>query len=447
MTGFSKELSRGLHPDERDAFLNPLGLDAFSHVSRRAVLGATSLLLLPSVAQAMPQATQMRVHDHGAFTRLVIELSDSVEASAFLLPEPYRLVVDLPEIHWATDTVLPKTALISAVRAGVFQPGQSRLVIELGGPARLSQGFILPPTGATPWRFIVDLAPTSEDLFQFAAVPNQVTKITVQGAKQTGIAAKNQAPATPKDTAQQVDPKSLAKDKAGNRKIVVAIDPGHGGIDPGAISVSGVYEKNITLAAAQQLKAKLEATGRYRAVLTRNRDTSLVLRQRIDIARHAPADVFISLHADSISDKKIRGLSVYTLSEKASDAEAAALAERENKADLIIGMDLTKESQDVRNILIDLAQRESMNLAARLATNLISELKREVTLLRNAHRFAGLVVLKAPDIPSVLIEMGYLSNKEEQSALMKESYRGKLMNAVVKGLDLYFKDMQVAQRT
>jgi len=338
---------------------------------------------------------------------------------------------------------LPKTALINAVRAGVFQPGQSRLVIDLAQPARLSQGFLLPPTGATPWRLILDIASTSEELFQFAAVPNQVTRITAQGITQT--AAATPAPRAPEP--KPLEPKSVAKDKSGPRKIVVAIDPGHGGIDPGAISANGIYEKNITLAAAQQLKAKLEATGRYRAMLTRTRDTSLVLRQRIEIARHAPADIFISLHADSIRDKSIRGLSVYTLSERASDSEAAALADRENKADLIIGMDLSKESQEVRNILIDLAQRESMNLAARLANSLIGELRREVTLLRNAHRFAGFAVLKAPDIPSVLIEMGYLSNREDQSALMKESYRGKLMNAVVKGLDLYYKDVQVAQRS
>ncbi len=435
MSGFSKDLSHGLTADELHL------------LSRRTVLGASALVLMPAIAQAMPQATHMRVHDHGNFTRLVIELSDQVEASAFLLPEPYRLIVDMPEINWATEAVLPKTALINAVRAGVFQPGQTRLVIELAQPGRLSQGFLLPPTGATPWRLIVDIAPTSEELFQFAAVPNQVTKITVQGATQTTATAKNQAPATPRETTQQLEPKVAAKDKNGNRKIVVAIDPGHGGIDPGAIGIGGVYEKNITLAAAQQLKAKLEATGRYRAILTRQRDTSLVLRQRIEIARHAPADIFISLHADSIRDKGIRGLSVYTLSEKASDNEAAQLAERENKADLIIGMDLTKESAEVRNILIDLAQRESMNLAARLAGSLITELKREVTLLRNAHRFAGFAVLKAPDIPSVLIEMGYLSNKDEQTALMKENYRGKLMSAVVKGLDAYYKDVQVAQRS
>jgi len=409
-------------------------------VRRRTLLGAATFMMLPGVARAdIPRANTMRLHDHGAFTRLVVELSDGVEAAAFVLPAPHRLVVDLPEIAWGPDVALPKTALVSAVRAGLFQPGQSRLVIDLAQAAQLSQAYVMPPTGASPWRLILDLAPTSEQAFQAAAALNQVTRITPQGGG--ALAAAKPAPVAPKV------PDKAVMEKAADRKIVVAIDPGHGGIDPGAIGAGGVYEKNITLLAAQQLKQKLEATGRYRAVLTRTRDTSLVLRQRIEIARHAPADVFISLHADSIRDKSIRGLSVYTLSERASDAEAEALAERENKADLIIGMDLTKESQEVRNILIDLAQRESMNLAARLAASLIGELKREVTLLRNAHRFAGFAVLKAPDIPSVLVEMGYLSNREDQSALLKEGYRGKLMGAIVKGLDRYYKEAQVAQRS
>ncbi|MSO97594.1 MAG: N-acetylmuramoyl-L-alanine amidase [Rhodospirillaceae bacterium] len=403
-------------------------------------------MLAPSLARAMPQASTMRIHDHGGFTRLVIELTDGVEAQAFVLGEPQRLVIDLPEITWASDIVLGKTALVNAVRAGLFQPGQSRLVIDLAQPALLSQSYVLPPTGTTPWRMILDLTAATDEAFKAAIGPHQVTRIVAQatGATTQAVSAKP-TPAQPAPAAPEQ--KLAVKEKLGNRKIVVAIDPGHGGIDPGAIGSGGVYEKNITLAAAQQLKQKLEATGRYRAILTRTRDTSLVLRQRIEIARHAPADVFISLHADSNRDKAIRGLSVYTLSENASDSEAEALAERENKADLIIGMDLTRESQEVRNILIDLAQRESMNLAARLATSLIGELKREVTLLRNAHRFAGFAVLKSPDIPSVLIEMGYLSNREDQGALLKEGYRGKLMGAVVTALDHYYKEAQVAQRS
>ena len=228
---------------------------------------------------------------------------------------------------------------------------------------------------------------------------------------------------------------------------MIAIDPWHGGVDPGAIGVSGVREKDITLAAARQLKSSLESTGRYKVVMTRSRDVSLGLRQRITASRRAAADIFISLHADSVANPSVKGLSVYTLSETASDREAAKLAEKENKADLIIGMDLTNESSDVRNILIDLAQRESMNLAAHLAAKLISQLKRQVTLLRNTHRFAGFAVLKAPDVPSVLLEMGYLSNREEEKSLKESAYRQKLVVSIVRALDSYFADTDVVSRT
>tara|TARA_A100001011_G_C14238425_1_gene812139 strand:- start:1057 stop:1587 length:531 start_codon:yes stop_codon:yes gene_type:complete len=172
--------------------------------------------------------------------------------------------------------------------------------------------------------------------------------------------------------------------------------------------------------------------------MTRKKDISMGLRQRISVARRAAADVFISLHADSIRKPNIRGLSVYTLSEKASDREASNLAEKENKSDLIIGMDLSNETNDVRNILIDLAQRESMNHAIRISEKLISELSKRVTLLRNTHRFAGFVVLKAPDVPSLLLEMGYLSNKEEERALRQPRYRKKLVRSIVEAFNNHF---------
>ena len=215
---------------------------------------------------------------------------------------------------------------------------------------------------------------------------------------------------------------------------------------PGAIGVSGIYEKMITMAAARQLKERLEKTGRYSVILTRDRDVSLGLGERRDIARAAQADIFMSLHADSMDNKSIRGLSVYTLSEKASDKEAERLAEQENSADSIIGVDLTRESQEVRHILVDLAQRESMNLATKLANKLIGELQREATLVRNSHRFARFAVLKSPDIPSVLIEMGYLSNRDDETALKKDAYRSKLMAAIVRGLDMHFGTSQSASR-
>jgi len=232
---------------------------------------------------------------------------------------------------------------------------------------------------------------------------------------------------------------------AGQKRVIV-IDPGHGGVDPGAIGVSGIYEKHITLAAARDLKEHLERTGRFKVYLTRDRDVFIRLRGRIEIARERNADLFISVHADTIRNRKIRGLSVYTLSEKASDKEAAELADRENKSDLIAGIDLSHESEEVTNILIDLAQRETMNQSARLASLLVDELKTRVKVLRNPHRFAGFAVLKAPDVPSVLIEMGFLSNRDDERALRSKSHRRKVAQSIAGAVDAYFRKIESASR-
>jgi N-acetylmuramoyl-L-alanine amidase len=193
-------------------------------------------------------------------------------------------------------------------------------------------------------------------------------------------------------------------------------------------------------------KKHLERTGRYRVVLTRQRDIFVRLRDRVGFARDAGAELFISLHADSVRNRKIRGLAVYTLSERASDREAAMLAEKENKSDLIAGIDLSKESREVTNILIDLAQRESMNQSARFAVHLVKALARETKLLRNTHRFAGFAVLKAPDVPSVLLELGFLSNPTEERALKGRRYRSKLAAALTRGVDRYFARVEAAAR-
>ncbi len=198
---------------------------------------------------------------------------------------------------------------------------------------------------------------------------------------------------------------------------VVAIDAGHGGQDPGAISLSGVYEKQITLATARALRDELKALGRYRVLLTRDRDVFIRLRDRIAIARAAGADLFLSLHADKVENPAVRGLSVYTLSERASDAEAAALADAENKVDLLGGVKLKGQSPEVTDILIDLVQRDTMNQSAQMASLLVRELREETLLLPRTHRFAGFAVLKSPDVPSALIELGYLSNPTDERLL------------------------------
>jgi N-acetylmuramoyl-L-alanine amidase len=229
-----------------------------------------------------------------------------------------------------------------------------------------------------------------------------------------------------------------AAPKATGRRRTVVLDPGHGGIDPGAIGLSGVYEKDLALDAARLVAQLLEASKRYRVVLTRTSDEFVPLPDRVVRARAADGDLFLSMHADALPDPDMRGASVFTLSEKASDAQAAALAARENKVDLIAGIDLSRHAPEVSSILIDLARRQTNNQSIRLARRLVDDLGRDVTMLNNSHRSAGFAVLKAPDIPSALVEMGCLSNREEERALRTPSYRNKVAAGIARSINDYF---------
>jgi N-acetylmuramoyl-L-alanine amidase len=231
-------------------------------------------------------------------------------------------------------------------------------------------------------------------------------------------------------------PKKTAK---ANLLPMVVIDAGHGGVDPGTIGPNNTQEKDVVLEYAKALKAKLLQTKRYRVLLTRSDDEFIMLRKRVEIARKAGASLFISLHADSAEEALARGLSVYTVSEKASDKEAAALAARENKSDIIGGMDLSDERPDVADILISLAQRETKNNSATFADLLVIKLGDKVRLLPNSHRFAGFAVLKAPDIPSVLIEVGFLSHPQEEKELKTKQYRDKVIDGIASGIDMFFR--------
>jgi N-acetylmuramoyl-L-alanine amidase len=223
-------------------------------------------------------------------------------------------------------------------------------------------------------------------------------------------------------------------------KPLVVLDPGHGGVDPGAVGVGGVYEKDITLAAAREVRRQLLATGRYRVQLTRDKDVFVRLRDRVAIARDAGGDLFVSLHADSIGNGSIRGLSIYTLSEKASDREAEMLAAKENRADAIAGLDLSSENDLVAGILIDLAQRDTLNHSRRFARLALEHLGREVKLLpAKPHRQAGLAVLTGPDIPAVLIEMGYLSSPQDVSLLTSGDHRERMARGITRTVDAYFR--------
>ena len=222
------------------------------------------------------------------------------------------------------------------------------------------------------------------------------------------------------------------------RAPTVVIDPGHGGVDPGAISANGVYEKDIVLATAHEFARQLAATGKFRVVLTRNTDEFFPLRERVARARAWKADLFLSIHADALPERELRGLSVFTQSLQASDREAAALAKSENRADLVAGINLSQQPREVWNVLLDLTRRETSNLSVAFARRITAELARETVLRGRAPRFADFAVLTAPDIPSALVELGCLSNPIEERLLQHRVYQQRLARGLVRAVEAYF---------
>ncbi len=394
----------------------------------------------PALGEAIV-VTDVRVGQHGDVTRFVLDFTHKIDFTLFTLAEPDRLVIDLPEVGWRLPPrPLPRrTGVLDTLRYGLFKPGLSRVVVDLTGPVAARRAYLMDQDGGSGYRLILDLVPATREAF--LALGKTPPAPAPQGSP-TGAPRRDVLPAV----ARLSFPTPPRKPEMDTVKRVIAIDPGHGGVDPGTVGGSGTLEKNITLSMAREIRDKLQATGRYKVVLTRERDVFVRLRDRIAASREAGAELFISIHADAIKNRGIRGLSVYTLSEKASDKEAEALADKENKADLIAGIDLSKETPEVTNILIDLAQRESMNQSARFAARLVKELARETKLLRNTHRFAGFVVLKAPDVPSVLMELGFLSNRLDEAALKRKSYRAKLIAAMARAADAYFSRIEEAVR-
>lgn len=407
-----------------------------------ALAGAMVAGFAGVVSAADSIITDVRIGDHGTKTRFVLDMSRSLDMRFFLLDAPYRIVMDFGELDWQVPPgSLPRpTGMFKAMRYGLYKPSQSRIVIETNRPAVVDSAFYLPPTENGLHRFVVDMVPVTRGTFLGALNATQPVFSSGAGYARDGGAPETQAvSAATGFMVPKIKPAYIAA-----RKRVVAIDAGHGGADPGTVGKSGVYEKHITIAAARIIKRVMEASGRYTVVLTRDRDIFVPLRRRVETARKADAELFVSVHADSLKDTSVRGASVYTLSEKASDKEAALLAEKENKADVIGGIDLSGESQEVTNILIDLAQREAMNESARYAGMLVEDLKKTGSILSRAHRFAGFAVLKAPDMPSVLIELGFLSNTRDEKNLRSKAYLKKIAQALLRSTDHYFSRVQQA---
>ncbi len=419
------------------------------HIIRRACvaiggLGVFIAVTLAGVnlAAAQPRVTDLRIGDQGGATRLVLEITEQVAPEVSVLTAPDRVIIDFPELSWALpmNAAAAKGGIIQSFRFGSFTAGRSRMVLDLKGPVVVKSAFMIEPREDRRFRYVVDL--------ERSTPPRQPPSASPTPTPAPQIQARPAVPPPQQSAAVQPLPKPPARQaaKPKDARHVVAIDAGHGGVDPGTIGKGGTHEKDITLAVARELKSRMEATGRYRVILTRDRDTFLPLRDRVAVARANGAEMFISLHADANPNHSVRGGSVYTLSEVASDKEAEMLAAKENKADLIAGMDLSHENPQVTSILLDLAQRETMNYSATFAAMMVGELGKSVQLLGRSHRFAGFAVLKAPDVPSVLFELGYLSNSAEEKLLNQAAYRRKIADGVVRAADRFFRERPQADR-
>src|SRR5262245_10758600 len=355
---------------------------------------------LARAADPLPVVTDARLAGDDKETRFVLDLSRKVDIRAFTLADPYRVVVDLSQVNFQLPERIGERGrgLVKAFRFGLVMQGGSRIVIDVARPVRVDKAFVLDASSSQPARLVLELAATDRD----SCMRN--LSVGTRAARQSGLARK------PLDSAGQ--PVARAPDN--DPRPVVVIDPGHGGIDTGTRAPDGLEEKVIVLDFAMLLRDKIEKTGKYRVVLTRTDDTFIPLNERVRLARSHQAQLFISIHCDALAkgEGEAQGATVYTMSDKASDSEAAKLADQENKADVIAGVDLSSEAEDIADILIDLAQRETKTFSVHFARTLAGQLKVSARLHKHPLKSAGFIVLRAPDVPSVLVEIGYVSTEK-----------------------------------
>jgi N-acetylmuramoyl-L-alanine amidase len=372
----------------------------------------------------LPVVLGARIAEDGDHARFVIEVSDPFGMRLFTLVNPDRVVVDMPAVLWRLERP-PRPSgggFIRGYRYGLFRAGNSRLVIDLNRPVAAAEPLVLPPERGQGYRIVIDLEPVSQSRFEEAA------------GWPSDLARRQQARSAMTTTA----PLGAGSSQENSPRHLVVIDPGHGGVDSGTIGIDGFMEKNLALDEGLRLQAELVKRG-YSVHLTRDSDVYVPLQERVNIARALNADLFISLHADSNPDPEVSGASVYTLSESGSDREAAALARKENQSDVIAGVDLSAQSSPVASILIGLAQRDTMNRSSKFAQAVVDALSRATDVLaREPHRSAAFVVLKAPDMPAVLIEMGYLSNPRDCVQAQTSGWRDAIASAIADAVDRQF---------
>ncbi|MCA6113643.1 N-acetylmuramoyl-L-alanine amidase [Bradyrhizobium sp. WSM 1738] len=384
----------------------------------------------PAAVPNFPVASDARLAGDARQTRFILDLDKPVQFRAFALADPYRVVVDLPQVNFQLPAGIGAAGrgLVKAFRYGLVMPGGSRIVFDLSGPAKIAKSYVLEAANGQPPRLVLELERADRTAFVQSLAPESRPEL------RPGIAEANAAASQPEA------PAAAAAPQASDKRPVIVIDPGHGGADNGTqAGGADVMEKNLVLTFGLALRDRIEKSGKYRVVMTRTDDTFVALADRVKVARNEGAALFVSIHADALprGEGDAQGATIYTLSDKASDSEAERLADVENKSDAIGGVNLTDEPTEVADILIDLVQRETKTFSNRFARILMNEMKSTVRMHKHPLKSAGFRVLKAPDVPSVLVELGYVSNKGDLEHLVSENWRNKTVGSMAQAIDTF----------
>jgi N-acetylmuramoyl-L-alanine amidase len=401
--------------------------------------GASLVLLVSPIGRAAvdrnPSILAVRVWPAADYTRVTIECSSSLKYSHFTIKNPDRLVVDLEGIEFSSvleslsNKIAPDDPNIKLLRAGRFKPGVVRLVMELKNEVK-PQVFELPPVGEYGHRLVLDVYPLE--------APDPLLQLLAKNEAQAGNTPSLDEKAPEQNT--EIKPEKPRQGKPiVDRLVTITLDPGHGGEDPGAVGRGGSYEKNVTLAVARRLKAKIDAEPNMRAVLTRDTDFFVPLHVRVQKARRIKSDLFVSIHADAFTQTDANGSSVFALSESGASSSAARyLAQKENAADLVGGVNIAVKDPMLAKTLLDLSQTATISDSLKLGKAVLGEIGGINRLHKGSVEQAGFAVLKAPDIPSILIETAFISNPEEERRLNDEAYQDKMAEAILSGMKKYF---------
>jgi N-acetylmuramoyl-L-alanine amidase len=385
----------------------------------------------PTAATNFPVASDARLAGDNRQTRFILDLDKPVQFRAFALADPYRVVIDLPQLNFQLPSGVGASGrgLVKAFRYGLVMPGGSRIVFDLTAPAKIAKSYVLEAANGQPPRLVIELEHADRTAFVQSLAPESRPEL------RPGIAEANATAARPEAPAAAATPQGPP-----DKRPVIVVDPGHGGVDNGTqAGGADVMEKNLVLTFGLALRERLEKSGKYRVVMTRTDDTFIALADRVKVARAESAALFVSIHADALAcgEGDAQGATIYTLSDKAPDSEAERLADAENKSDAIGGVNLTDEPTEVADILIDLVQRETKTFSNRFARILMGEMKNNVRMHKHPLKSAGFRVLKAPDVPSVLVELGYVSNKGDLEHLVSENWRNKTVGSMAQAIDTF----------